>query len=59
MLFRSKDLSIEQWQKYSSKFDNDIFNILDINLSVEKKVSEGGTSYKMIIEQIEKAKKYL
>ncbi len=57
MLFT--DLSIDEWKQYSSKFDDDIFNILDINLSVEKKVSEGGTSYKMIIEQIEKAKKYL
>jgi len=53
------DIGIEEWQKYCGKFDTYIFDILDIEISVEKKISAGGTSYKMVAAQIEKAKEYL
>ncbi len=48
-------LSLAQWQSYNTKFESDVFDILDIAISVEKKVSEGGTSYKSVLEQIQKA----
>lgn len=54
-----KDMKLEEWKTYSSLFENDIFDALDIEVSVEKKFSEGSTSKIMVEKQIEKAKSYL
>ncbi len=50
-----KDLSIDEWKAFSDKFEDDVASVLDIEYSVEKKVSAGGTSKASVLEQIKTA----
>ncbi|MDY6968345.1 MAG: argininosuccinate lyase [Spirochaetota bacterium] len=47
------NISVEELQKFSSVFKDDIVNILNPELSTERKISSGGTSKKEVIKQIE------
>ncbi len=54
-----KDLSLDEWKTFSDKFGDDISGVLDIEYSVEQKVSAGGTSRASIMAQIATAESML
>jgi len=54
-----KDLKIEEFKKFSSKFSNDIKEILDFKNSINSKVSYGSTSLNNIKKELRRWKKKL
>ncbi len=54
-----KDLSVDEWKTFSDKFESDVASVLDIEYSVEQKVSAGGTSRASIMGQIKAAENML
>ncbi|MBR0442869.1 MAG: argininosuccinate lyase [Clostridia bacterium] len=45
-------LTLDEYRAYSELFDEDIFNEIDLNTCVEKRISEGGTSLRSVEAQI-------
>lgn len=56
---RLSELSISEYRSFSNLIDIDIYNYIDISESVNAKKSYGGTSIKMVRDQISKFKKKL
>jgi len=54
-----KDLSLQDYQKYSSLFQEDVFERIKLESCVFNKESAGGTGKKSLVKQIEKARKKL
>ncbi|MEG8946542.1 argininosuccinate lyase [Rosettibacter firmus] len=52
-------LSISDYKKISTKFDDDIYELFNPGVSIKNKKSEGSTSYKEVEKQIQKWKKIL
>ena len=50
---------IEEYKKHSELFDNDVYNAINIENCVEKRISAGGTSSASVKEEIELVKKEL
>ena len=50
---------IEEYKKHSELFDNDVYNDINIENCVEKRISAGGTSSASVKEEIELVKKEL
>ncbi len=50
---------IEEYKKHSELFDNDVYNDINIENCVEKRISVGGTSSASVKEEIELVKKEL
>ncbi|OGS44860.1 MAG: argininosuccinate lyase [Elusimicrobia bacterium RIFOXYD2_FULL_34_15] len=46
------DLSIDEWKKFSEKFDNSIYTILNYKKAIEKRKSYGGTSLQSVKAQL-------
>ncbi|MGC8795767.1 argininosuccinate lyase [Thermodesulfovibrio sp.] len=53
------DLSMEEFKKFSSKIDRDVYEILTSEGSIEAKISYGSSSKKSVKEQIKLLKKRL
>ncbi|MDO8886118.1 argininosuccinate lyase [Candidatus Oleimmundimicrobium sp.] len=51
------DLSLDDFKKFSTLYDKDIFEIIDIKNSVNRKTSFGGTSAKSVNKQMSVAEK--
>ena len=49
-------LSIEEYKKISTLFENDIYETIDLKNCVEKRASQGGPSKKSVLKQIEEIK---
>ena len=47
-----EDLSLEEYKNYDQIFEQDLFNEINLNTCVEKRISLGGTSPKSVEEQI-------
>ncbi len=47
-----EDLSLEEYKNYDNIFEQDLFNEINLNTCVEKRISLGGTSPKSVEEQI-------
>jgi len=45
-------LSLNEWKKFSPKFDATVYGVLDIKKAVEKRASLGGTSSKSVKKQL-------
>lgn len=43
---------IDTYKKYSELFENDIYDYIDLNVCIEKRISEGGTSVNSVEKQI-------
>ncbi|MFH1540933.1 MAG: argininosuccinate lyase [Elusimicrobiota bacterium] len=48
------DLSIQEWKKFSDKFEESVFEVLDFKRSIELKKSFGGTSLESVKRQLKK-----
>ena len=48
-----EELPLETYQEYSSLFDKDLYQEIDLMTCVEKRISEGGTSVASVRQQIE------
>ena len=48
-----EDLSIEEYKAYSELIDIDVYDAIDLKNCVERRISEGGTSYQSVKNQIE------
>ncbi len=53
------DLSIEDFKKFSHLFEEDIFNCLNLEQSIESKISQGGTSSVRVKEEFDLAHQVL
>lgn len=53
------DLSLEQLQRLSPKFEADVTGVFDFEASVERRAAIGGPSLKMVERQIEVLRKEL
>ena len=47
-----EELSLETYQTYSELFESDLFEAIDLEKCVEKRISEGGTSVASVEKQI-------
>ncbi len=47
-----EDLTLEEYKKYDIIFEQDLFNEINLNTCVERRISLGGTSPKSVEEQI-------
>ncbi len=54
-----RELEVKEFKKFSSKFSNDIKEILDFKNSINSKVSDGSTSLKNVKKEIKKWKRKL
>lgn len=48
-----EDLPLEEYKKYSDLFDNDLYDAVNLENCVKRRVSEGGTSVQSVEKQIE------
>ncbi len=53
------DLSINEFQNFSSVFGEDILEAVNIENCIESKVSKGSTSKKSVLEMLESAKEFI
>ena len=53
------DLSAEDLQAIHPMFEDDVTDVWSFDASAEKRDTEGGTSRRSILQQIEKLKEYL
>lgn len=51
------DLSMEQWKELSQHFTDDVMDIFDFEVSVEKRKAIGGPAREMIQRQVDVARK--
>ena len=49
-------LTIEEYKEYSELFEQDLYQEINLTTCVEKRISEGGTGFKSVLNQIEYAK---
>jgi len=54
-----KDLSIEKLKEYSSYFESDFYNCIQLDSCINSKVTDCGTSKKQVKNKIEEAKRNL
>lgn len=54
-----EELTLDEYRAYSEVFDNDVFEAIDLNACVEKRISEGGTSQRSVEAQIAYVKEQL
>lgn len=54
-----EELTIEEWQAYNSAFENDIFDILSPQSSVDRRSTFGGTARSEVLRQIQAGKELL
>lgn len=47
-----EDLTLDEFKEYSELFEQDIYEAIDLNTCVQKRISKGGTSTKSVEEQI-------
>ena len=52
-------MALEDYKKHSDLFDSDLFDDISLKTCVEKRISDGGTSSKSVLKQIELVKSYL
>ena len=52
-------MALEDYKKHSDLFDSDLFDDISLKTCVEKRISDGGTSPKSVLKQIELVKSYL
>ena len=45
-------LSLEEYKQFNDCFENDVFQAIDLSVCVEKRISEGGTSFSSVEKQI-------
>ena len=48
-----EDLPLEEYKKYSDLFDNDLYDAVNLENCVKRRISEGGTSVQSVEKQIE------
>ena len=51
-----EDLSIDELKGFSDRFEEDIYDKISVEACINAKVSEGGTSFARVAEQLEKTK---
>ncbi len=51
-----EDLSIDELKEFSDRFEEDIYEKISVEACIDAKVSEGGTSFARVAEQLEKTK---
>lgn len=49
-----EDLSVSDWKRFSGKFDNSVFSVLNLKKAIEKIKSYGGTSFNSVKKQLDK-----
>jgi argininosuccinate lyase len=54
-----QELSIEEFRRFSSKAEEDIYGFISVEASVDRRSSYGGTSKQAVLKQIENVKKLL
>ena len=54
-----EDLSMETYKGFSDLFEEDLYNEINLTTCVEKRISEGGTSFKSVQKQIDYARECL
>ena len=47
-----ENLTLEEYQSHSELFDEEVYRFIDLERCVEKRISEGGTSFESVAEQI-------
>ena len=47
-----EDLTLDEFREYSELFELDVYEAIDLNTCVQKRISKGGTSTKSVEEQI-------
>ena len=52
-------LTLEEYREFSDLIDSDVFEDIDLNVCVEKRISEGGTSVSSVEKQIKFVKEKL
>lgn len=53
------DISLEEYKNFSKDIDNDIYEYINVENSINRKISYGGTAKNRVKEQIEEAKKFI
>lgn len=54
-----KELSLEEFKKFSPKFDKRIFDVLSVQAAIENRSSTGGTSKSNVLKEIKRIEKKL
>ena len=54
-----EDLSLTEYREFSPLFDDDVFDAVDLDACVTRRISEGGTSVESVEQQIAYAKELL
>jgi argininosuccinate lyase len=54
-----EELELAEYREYSELFDTDVFEAIDLKVCVEKRISEGGTGFDSVSEQIAYVKGFL
>ncbi|MCX7822094.1 MAG: argininosuccinate lyase [Syntrophobacterales bacterium] len=54
-----EDLTIEEFRRFHRAFDETVFNVLDLRKAVDRRKSQGGTSWSRIKEVLEITEDYL
>lgn len=54
-----EEISLDDYKKFSSVFENDLYENISMKTCVEKRISKGGTSPKSVKDQIEKIRELL
>ena len=52
-------LSLDEYKTFSDKFDDDLYNAIDLFNCVEKRISKGSTGFASVKRQIENVKEFL
>lgn len=54
-----EDLTLEDYKNVSALIEEDVFNEISLKTCVEKRISEGGTGFESVLNQIHNAKDWL
>lgn len=54
-----EDLTLEDYKNVSALIEEDVFNEISLKTCVEKRISEGGTGFESVLNQINNAKDWL
>jgi len=54
-----EEVSLEKYRSFSDLFEEDVYGAIDLKHCVETRISEGGTSFRSVVKQIEYVRSFL
>ena len=54
-----EDMTLDEYRNYSESFSSDLFDAISLETCVSRRISEGGTGYDSVNEQIKNLKQFL